>query len=166
MTSLLRELVPVPMASSASSTRVSRPRSASARAIARPTTPAPMTTQSIFSAIFNASPWRDAGRLYGGAGASRACLFEGYLLGDRVAIEPRIPARLTCRGWAAASACRRAVSFQLDHDGVPRAVREALFAVDGAFGGEGHGACLVAARAAGAVQRECPYRSARKGDDH
>src|SRR6185312_12218447 len=51
MTSLLRELVPVPMESSASSTRVSRPRTARARATARPTTPAPMTTQSTFSAI-------------------------------------------------------------------------------------------------------------------
>ncbi len=47
MTSELRELVPVPMASVASATSTSRPVRASARAIARPTTPAPMTTQSI-----------------------------------------------------------------------------------------------------------------------
>ena len=42
MTSLLRELVPVPMAAAASSTITSRPASASARATARPTTPAPI----------------------------------------------------------------------------------------------------------------------------
>src|SRR5262245_53853600 len=49
MTSLLRELVPVPIALSRSSTITSRPASAKARAIARPTTPAPITTVSIFS---------------------------------------------------------------------------------------------------------------------
>src|SRR5690242_13487121 len=49
MTSLLRELVSVPIASVASSTITSRPCSASARATARPTTPAPMTTQSAVS---------------------------------------------------------------------------------------------------------------------
>ena len=46
LTSLLRELVPVPMAFSASTTITSRPSRASARATARPTTPAPMTRQS------------------------------------------------------------------------------------------------------------------------
>ncbi|CAM2162805.1 hypothetical protein BLAT2472_120047 [Burkholderia latens] len=45
----MRELVPVPIASAASSTIVSRPRSESSRAIARPTTPAPITTQSVCS---------------------------------------------------------------------------------------------------------------------
>jgi len=49
MTSLLRELMPVPKAFSASSTITSRPASASARATARPTTPAPTTTASICS---------------------------------------------------------------------------------------------------------------------
>src|SRR3546814_8780062 len=47
MTSELRELVPVPMASLASATSTSRPACASARATARPTTPAPTTMQSI-----------------------------------------------------------------------------------------------------------------------
>jgi hypothetical protein len=46
ITSLLRELVPVPIASAASSTTTSRPCSASARATASPTTPAPITTTS------------------------------------------------------------------------------------------------------------------------
>src|SRR6476661_9726974 len=49
MTSLLRELVPVPMPSMASSTSTSRPLAASARAAAKPTTPAPMTTASTRS---------------------------------------------------------------------------------------------------------------------
>src|SRR5262245_61933912 len=46
MTSELRELVWVPMASSASRITTSRPDRASARAAARPTTPAPITTAS------------------------------------------------------------------------------------------------------------------------
>src|SRR6185369_11305952 len=49
MTSLLRELVPLPMPAVASSTIVSRPRSASSRATARPTAPAPTTTASTRS---------------------------------------------------------------------------------------------------------------------
>src|ERR1700722_15991749 len=49
MTSLLRELMPVPNDPSASSTRVCRPSRASAQATARPITPAPMTSRSIFS---------------------------------------------------------------------------------------------------------------------
>src|SRR6266568_2388724 len=49
MTSELRELVCVPMASSPSRITTSRPARASARATARPTTPAPMTTASSFS---------------------------------------------------------------------------------------------------------------------
>ena len=49
MTSLLRDEVPVPMALTASSTTVSRPASASARATARPTTPAPTTMASTRS---------------------------------------------------------------------------------------------------------------------
>src|SRR5580765_1973017 len=49
MTSLLRELVPVPIAFACSSTIVSSPRNASARPTARPTTPAPMTTASTLS---------------------------------------------------------------------------------------------------------------------
>src|SRR5271168_400940 len=55
MTSLLRELTPVPMASSASTT-TSRPVRANARATARPTTPAPMTRHSTASMVaFSAS---------------------------------------------------------------------------------------------------------------
>ncbi len=49
ITSELRELVWVPIASSASRITTSRPASASARATASPTTPAPITTASILS---------------------------------------------------------------------------------------------------------------------
>src|SRR5690242_4073543 len=49
MTSELRELVCVPMASAASSTMTSRPARASSRAMASPTTPAPITAQSTCS---------------------------------------------------------------------------------------------------------------------
>src|SRR4030095_3028438 len=49
MTSELRELVWVPMASSASRITTSRPDTASARATASPTTPARITTASGFS---------------------------------------------------------------------------------------------------------------------
>src|SRR5687768_12320797 len=49
ITSELRELVWVPIASSASRTTTSRPAMARARATARPTTPAPITTASSFS---------------------------------------------------------------------------------------------------------------------
>src|SRR3954447_26667159 len=49
ITSLLRELVSVPMASARSSTITSSPAIASRRAQARPTTPAPITTQSTRS---------------------------------------------------------------------------------------------------------------------
>src|SRR5262245_50497675 len=49
MTSELRELVWVPIASSASRTSTSRPDVARARATARPTTPAPITTASTRS---------------------------------------------------------------------------------------------------------------------
>src|SRR3970282_1476679 len=49
MTSELRELVCVPIASSASRITTSRPAMARARATARPTTPAPTTTASSFS---------------------------------------------------------------------------------------------------------------------
>src|SRR5882672_12307279 len=49
MTSELRELVCVPIASSASRMMTSRPAMASSRAIARPTTPAPTTTASTLS---------------------------------------------------------------------------------------------------------------------
>src|SRR4051812_451094 len=49
ITSELRELVWLPMASSASRITTSRPASASSRATARPTTPAPITTASTRS---------------------------------------------------------------------------------------------------------------------
>ena len=48
MTSLLREDTPVPMADAASATTTSCPASAAARAMARPTTPAPTTRICIF----------------------------------------------------------------------------------------------------------------------
>jgi len=51
ITSLLRELVSMPMAALASSTTVSMPRNARARAQARPTTPAPITAAPIFSVM-------------------------------------------------------------------------------------------------------------------
>src|SRR3546814_60755 len=51
MTSELRELVPVPIASAASTISTSRPDRASSRATASPTTPAPRTIQSISAAI-------------------------------------------------------------------------------------------------------------------
>src|SRR6478609_1776090 len=49
ITSELRELVCVPIASSPSRITTSRPARASSRATARPTTPAPITTASSFS---------------------------------------------------------------------------------------------------------------------
>src|SRR6476646_11336237 len=49
ITAELRELVCVPIASSASRITTSRPDRASARATARPTTPAPITTHSTLS---------------------------------------------------------------------------------------------------------------------
>jgi hypothetical protein len=49
MTSLLRELVPVPMSFSDSRTMTSRPFLARDLAMARPMTPAPTTTQSTLS---------------------------------------------------------------------------------------------------------------------
>src|SRR3989304_2892216 len=49
ITSLLRELVWVPIASSVSRITTSRPSSARRRAIANPTTPAPITIQSTRS---------------------------------------------------------------------------------------------------------------------
>src|SRR3569832_2000761 len=49
MTSLLRELVYMPIAGLASTTATSRPACANARAAARPITPAPITTHSILS---------------------------------------------------------------------------------------------------------------------
>ena len=49
ITSLLRELAPVPMWSSLSTTMTSRPSRAKARAAASPRTPAPMTRHSTAS---------------------------------------------------------------------------------------------------------------------
>src|SRR5664279_5679594 len=56
MTSLLRELMPLPMPGPASSTRGSRPCRASSRATARPTPPAPTTAASIRSMLIR-PPW-------------------------------------------------------------------------------------------------------------
>ena len=57
---LLRELVWVPIASQASSTHTSRPVWAIARATAKPTTPAPTTTQSTCSIVSGARGWSGA----------------------------------------------------------------------------------------------------------
>src|SRR5262249_44438440 len=65
ITSLLRELVPVPIVLSRSSTITSRPASAKARATARPTTPAPITTVSICSTDTMRSPSGDSKGLRG-----------------------------------------------------------------------------------------------------
>ncbi|KAG1310508.1 hypothetical protein G6F63_016369 [Rhizopus arrhizus] len=78
MTSELRELVPVPMASVASATSTSRPDWASARAIARPTTPAPMTTQStstLMALSFRTGnpPGSGRSRRHGRPAAVRCC---------------------------------------------------------------------------------------------
>src|SRR2546421_411824 len=62
ITSELRELVCVPIASSASRMITSRPAIASSRATARPTTPAPTTTASTLSmALSTREPAFDAG---------------------------------------------------------------------------------------------------------
>src|SRR5690606_8515136 len=70
MTSELRELVPVPMASVASATRTSRPDRARARATARPTTPAPTTMQSMSVLMFQGCSfgWLVGGRQVEAAG--------------------------------------------------------------------------------------------------
>src|SRR5215217_6463688 len=60
MTSELRELVWVPIASSASKMTTSRPDCARARATARPTTPPPTTTASSFST--QQQPFEDKSR--------------------------------------------------------------------------------------------------------
>ena len=73
ITSLLRELVPVPIAPSASSTITSRPASASARAHASPTTPAPTTTQSTRSCGMAALSVRRRDRLPPRVVDSRRC---------------------------------------------------------------------------------------------
>jgi len=65
ITSLLRELVSLPMASAASSTRTSLPATASARATARPMIPAPATTHSALSVMR-----RSRGRRIGEDGAA------------------------------------------------------------------------------------------------
>src|SRR5215470_3346156 len=51
MTSLLRDEVPVPIASAASATMTSWPASAASRAIASPTTPAPITITCMGSTL-------------------------------------------------------------------------------------------------------------------
>ncbi len=51
MTSLLRELAPVPKRAAASRINVSLPPPASSRATARPITPAPITTASTLSIV-------------------------------------------------------------------------------------------------------------------
>src|SRR5256885_15280967 len=56
---------------SASSSRTSQPLSASARATASPTTPAPMTTQSIRSAMDASLPGEDLARVHDVVGIDR-----------------------------------------------------------------------------------------------
>src|SRR5438552_2557210 len=79
ITSELRELVCVPIASSASRMITSRPASASSRAIARPTTPAPTTTASTLST--REHPFEEesdeAGERRGGGHRARAAVEEG-----------------------------------------------------------------------------------------
>src|SRR5215210_3800932 len=95
MTSELRELVCVPIASSASRTTTSRPPMASARAIASPTTPAPMTTASSFST--DQIPFEEKRAQAGKAGHARH--------GPRRAVErraqERADQRAACEGYGA-----------------------------------------------------------------
>src|SRR2546422_10764863 len=78
ITSELRELVCVPIASSASRMTTSRPASASSRATARPTTPAPTTTASTLST--REHPFEDeggeAGERSGGCHRARGAVEE------------------------------------------------------------------------------------------
>src|SRR2546426_3274653 len=69
MTSELRELVWVPMASSASRITTSRPDRARLRATARPTAPAPTTTASSFST--QQEPFKKEGAQAGSRGDRR-----------------------------------------------------------------------------------------------
>src|SRR6218665_1718960 len=90
MTSLLRELTPLPISASRSSTSVSSPRWASARPTASPTTPAPTTTASTLSmlcVLLAAKLSRKpdcAGR--SGGGARAACPSAAQGLPDRCKI--------------------------------------------------------------------------------
>src|SRR6185295_17720894 len=79
MTSELRELVWVPIASSLSRITTSRPARASARATARPTTPAPITTASSFSTAEQdlEHGGADAGHRRGGGHRSRRAVEDG-----------------------------------------------------------------------------------------
>src|SRR4051812_21659204 len=93
MTSLLRDDVPVPMPSAASTTITSRPASASARAMARPTTPAPTTRQSIRSTVSIDSGL--AGDPLFGRGADRP---QRGAAGDHVGVERDMDQRGPPRG--------------------------------------------------------------------
>src|SRR5882672_11310643 len=72
MTSELRELVCVPIASSVSMMTTSRPDRASARAAAKPTTPAPTTTASTLSMRHRSFEEECAQAGNGGQGCERA----------------------------------------------------------------------------------------------
>src|SRR5438128_1520167 len=104
MTSELRALVCVPIADSASITMTSRPASASSRAIARPTTPAPITAQSMLSAIV---PYRrkPVERQTEGAILSLAAFFPRPqpVADDEPALGPRLFRMLAGAGAAARS---------------------------------------------------------------
>src|SRR3984957_18270691 len=90
MTSLLRELTPVPMSSSASTTTTSRRALASARASARPTTPAPITRHSTASmAAFSASGRRRSTTRRRRSDQHHAAVRHDDLSGDIVGVARR-----------------------------------------------------------------------------
>src|SRR5215468_980293 len=86
ITSLLRDEVPVPIASAASATITSCPASAAARAIASPTTPAPTTRTCIPPALLERSTIRSAD---GPAGATARAALPGGTPGP-VALRPAL----------------------------------------------------------------------------
>src|ERR1700683_3029631 len=90
MTSLLRELTPVPTASSASTTTTSRRARASARATARPTTPVPITRHSTASmAAFRASRRRRSANRRRRSDQHHAAIRHDDLSGDIVGVARR-----------------------------------------------------------------------------
>src|SRR5258706_115328 len=97
MTSLLRLEVSVPMPSAASSTTTSRPASANPRATANPTTPAPITMQSIRSMDLPGKGRECRGHARAGSSGVRVCRCSagrgfarrrGWLKGPAVAVKP------------------------------------------------------------------------------
>ncbi len=124
ITSELRELVWVPIASSASRITTSRPASASARATASPTTPAPITTASILSmargiksgrqciTIRIAFSWpRTSARAAGSSGSTAAAPSPTWSRGGPTARSPRTSCCRRTRSttptprWPASATC-------------------------------------------------------------